>query len=198
VEVALIVALVASWVFALVLAFLLYGLMRQHAEAGQTLRELSSNLAEVRTLLQQSAALPVLAPTRPQPGAPTLPVGAPAPGFALPDLAGQTRTLHDFLGEPLLLVFWDPQCGFCDQLAPRFATLPQSTRLLLVSRRAPQETVRMAERYNLHCDIVVEPDWQVASSYGTTGTPTGYLIDAHGRIASELAIGADALLALAA
>src|SRR4029077_2359842 len=88
------------------------------------------------------------------------------------------------------------QCGFCQQMAPRLSQLPESRRILLVSRRAPEETRASAEQFDLHCDVVVEPGWDVASSYGTNGTPTGYLIDAHGRIASTLAVGADALLAL--
>ena len=36
----------------------------------------------------------------------------------------------------------------------------------------------------------------VAQSYGETGTPTGYLLDARGHIASDLAVGPDALLSL--
>ena len=191
-ETALILALIASWAFALVVAFLLYGLMRQHAETQQS-------LAELRALVEQgisSSPPPAAAPQTPAPA--LLAVGAPAPEFALPDLGGRTRRLQEFLGKPLLLVFWDPQCGFCEQLAPRIAALPDATRLLLVTRRAPEETAAMARRFNLRCDVVVEPGWDVASSYGTNGTPTGYLIDAQGRIASPLAVGAEALLALAA
>jgi peroxiredoxin len=190
-ETALILALIGSWAFALVVAFLLYGLMRQHAETQQS-------LAELRALVAQGISAPPAAPA-PQPVAPALlPVGAPAPEFALPDLKGRTRRLQEFLGKPLLLVFWDPQCGFCEQLAPRIAALPDATRLLLVTRRAPEETAAMAKRFSLRCDVVVEPGWDVASSYGTNGTPTGYLIDGQGRIASPLAVGAEALLALAA
>ena len=36
----------------------------------------------------------------------------------------------------------------------------------------------------------------VAQSYGETGTPTGYLLDARGHIASDLAVGPDALFSL--
>ena len=195
----LIVALAVSWAFALFVAFVLYGLLRQHATSEQSLRELSAGLAEVRAMLQPGMAPSVPAPpVQPAPQPVVLPVGAPAPDFTLPDLAGRARRLRDFLGRPLLLVFWDPQCGYCEQLAPRIAELGQSRRLLLVSRRAPEETERMADRHNLRCDVVVEPGWDVASSYGTNGTPTGYLIDAEGRIASTLAVGADALLTLAA
>jgi len=194
VETVVIIAMVVSWAFVAFLAFVLYGFMRQHAE-------LLTNLAELRATLQRQP-IPVTAPPPapaaqdPQPAG--LQIGAQAPDFSLPDLAGRQRRLEDFLGRPRLLVFWDPQCGFCQQMAPRIAQLPDPSQLLLVTRRAPEETRTMAQQHDLHCDIVVEPAWDVATSYGTNGTPTGYLIDAQGRIASTLAIGADALLALAA
>src|SRR5207253_1612421 len=38
---------------------------------------------------------------------------------------------------------------------------------------------------------------EVAKAYQTNGTPSGYLISADGKIASALAVGADALLAMA-
>jgi len=194
VETVVIIAMIASWAFAAFLAFVLYGFIRQHGE-------LLANVAELRALLLQQQPAAATAPppppaTAPQPAA--LQVGAQAPDFDLPDLAGQRHGLREFLDRPRMLVFWDPQCGFCQQMAPRIAQLPDPSRLLLVTRRAPEETRAMAEQHNLYCDIVVEPGWEVASSYGTNGTPTGYLIDAEGRIASTLAVGADALLALAA
>src|SRR5437870_2159453 len=47
-----------------------------------------------------------------------LPPGSPAPGFDLPDLAGEQTSLDGLLevGQPLLLVFTDPSCGPCNEL----------------------------------------------------------------------------------
>jgi len=42
-----------------------------------------------------------------------LPVDSPAPHFELPDLAGDRKTVADFLGQPVLMIFFDPACGFC-------------------------------------------------------------------------------------
>ena len=50
-----------------------------------------------------------------------LPVGSEAPAFELPDLAGQTRSLVQYRGEPVLLLFFNPACGFCRELVPRLA-----------------------------------------------------------------------------
>jgi hypothetical protein len=49
-----------------------------------------------------------------------LPIGSPAPGFALPTLAGETMTLAALrgLGKPVMLLFSDPGCGPCNALLP--------------------------------------------------------------------------------
>jgi thiol-disulfide isomerase/thioredoxin len=53
-------------------------------------------------------------------GAPTVAaaqkVGEDAPEVKLPDLEGKTVELADFRGEKTLLVFWNPGCGFCQQM----------------------------------------------------------------------------------
>src|SRR5204862_378828 len=65
---------------------------------------------------RQNAAPPpqqAVAPQAPQ----GLPLGTPAPAFALPDLRGQRRSLADFRGQKLLLLFFNPGCGFCTRMA---------------------------------------------------------------------------------
>src|SRR5262249_11279956 len=45
--------------------------------------------------------------------APGLPVGSQAPAFELPDLAGQRKSIELYRGQPVLLIFFNPACGFC-------------------------------------------------------------------------------------
>src|SRR5438477_89777 len=152
-ETVVIIAVIAAWAFAAFLAFVLYGFMRQQGE-------LLASVAELRALLQRQpapGAAPPPPPPAPAPQPASLHVGAEAPDFDLPDLEGRPRRLREFLDRPRLLVFWDPQCGFCQQMAPRIAQLQDPSRLLLVTRRAPEETRAMAEQHSLRCDIVVEP-----------------------------------------
>src|SRR5215471_19070829 len=44
-----------------------------------------------------------------------LPLGSPAPDFELPDLAGVRKRSAELLGlgQPQLLIFFNPGCGFC-------------------------------------------------------------------------------------
>ena len=45
-------------------------------------------------------------------------VGEPVPKVALPDIEGQTVELEDFRGEETMVLFWNPGCGFCQQMLP--------------------------------------------------------------------------------
>jgi thiol-disulfide isomerase/thioredoxin len=47
-----------------------------------------------------------------------LPPGSPAPDFTLPAIHGGSLSLAQFRGRQVLLVFSDPHCGPCNQLAP--------------------------------------------------------------------------------
>src|SRR5436309_14111789 len=48
-----------------------------------------------------------------------LPLGTEALGFELPDLVGKSRTLAELCGQPLLLIFFTPVCGFCGERLPQ-------------------------------------------------------------------------------
>ena len=131
------------------------------------------------------------------PAGPTM--GEPAPDFSLPDLAGKFVSLSDFRGSQTLVLFWRPSCGFCqrmlDDLKAWEAHPPEEApRLLVVSTDSVQDNQAMG----LRSPVLLDPDgMRVGRLFGATGTPMAVLIDAEGKIASELAAGAPAVLALA-
>jgi hypothetical protein len=53
-----------------------------------------------------------------------LKVGTDAPDFELPDLTGVGRKLSEFRGRDVLLIFFNPKCGFCTKMAGDLAALP--------------------------------------------------------------------------
>jgi peroxiredoxin len=124
-----------------------------------------------------------------------LAVGAPVPGFRLPDLAGRPVALEDFRGRRVLLVQWSPTCGFCEQLAPELAELQPQLRTqgiepVLVSDGDAKPNRRLANRYGLDGPILLQPtDGQVEAFKGQ-GTPVAYLMDEQGQVAAPLAVGA--------
>jgi peroxiredoxin len=132
-----------------------------------------------------------------------LPVGAKAPDFELPDLAGVRHKLSDFRGRNVLLIFFDPHCGFCIKMAADLAALPADTSgegaiPIVVTTGDAEENCTLVERWSIRCLVFLQERREVASQFRAQGTPTGYRIDGAGRIASELTVGAEALLRLAA
>ena len=138
----------------------------------------------------------------PQREASGLPLGTVAPDFELPDLAGVRHQLSEFREQNVLLIFFNPQCGYCTKMAADLAALPfdrgdQQVVPVMVSTGDAEENRMLVERYGMHCLVLLQEQMEVAAKYRATGTPMGYRIDGAGRIASELAVGAEPLLRLA-
>ena len=133
---------------------------------------------------------------------PGLPAGTPFPAFALPDLAGKQVALEDFRSRAVLLIYWSPQCGFCDMIAPDLASLEpdfekRKARLLLVAQGDAEANRKLAEEHGLKSPIVLVKDAEVPGPLKNLGTPSAYLLDAEGRIARPLAVGFQEVLELA-
>jgi peroxiredoxin len=128
-----------------------------------------------------------------------LPAGTPVPDFHLPLLHGGELSLSDYQGRKVLLVFSDPNCGPCDQLAPQLEQLARRThgvQVLMVSRGEPEANRAKAAQHGLTFPIVLQKQWEVSKEYAKFATPVGYLIDEEGIIAKELAIGVEPILSL--
>ncbi len=125
-------------------------------------------------------------------------VGDAAPAFALPSLSGKLVNLSDFRGSKILVLFWNPGCGFCQQMLDDLkaweANPPKgSPKLLVVTTGAVEENAAM----ELRSPVLLDKNFAVGPTFGANGTPIAVLVDAQGKIASELAAGAPAVLALA-
>jgi methylamine dehydrogenase accessory protein MauD len=125
-------------------------------------------------------------------------IGGPAPALELPDLDGESVTLADLRGSPTLLLFWNPGCGFCQQLLPVLKTWqadppPLAPKLVVVSTGPPEANRAMG----LGAPVLLDQQFAIGSAYGANGTPSAVLLDADGKIASALAVGAPSILALA-
>jgi hypothetical protein len=66
-------------------------------------------------------------------------------------------------------------------------------KLLVVSTG----TVEANQAMGLASPVVLDENFTVGRTFGASGTPSGVLVDAKGNIASEVAVGAPAVLALA-
>jgi methylamine dehydrogenase accessory protein MauD len=124
-------------------------------------------------------------------------VGVPAPQMELQGLNGATVSLTYFRGEKTVVLFWDPECGFCREMLldlraweDEFAG--EAPKLLVVSTGTEEANRDMG----LKSPVVLDEQATVARAFSAPGTPSAVLIDEQGNIASELAVGAPAVLAL--
>ena len=120
--------------------------------------------------------------------------GEPAPRIRRPDLEGNIIDLSAFQGEPILLIFWSPGCGYCEELLPHilaFERLTDRLRLIVISGGA----IGVNQELGFASPVVLDDDHTIAQGFGVTGTPAAVLIGAKGIVASEVARGATAVRA---
>jgi peroxiredoxin len=131
-----------------------------------------------------------------------LPLGLAAPDFELPDLMGVPRKLSEFRGRDVLLIFFNPKCGFCAKMADDLAALPKNGAKdravpVVVTTGDADENRKFIEQHGIRCVVLLQNAMEVAATFRAQGTPMGYRIDSQGRIASDLTVGAEPLLQLA-
>ena len=106
-------------------------------------------------------------------------------------LSGREVSLADFRGEETLLLFWDPGCGFCKQVLPDLKEWEASAqegapRLLVVSAGSEEAN----EGAGLSATVVLDQQFSAGRAFGASGTPSAVLVDAEGKIAFEVTVGA--------
>lgn len=147
---------------------------------------------------QHSAATIESAPAASGPLDIGLPVGSPAPSFALPSLNGDRRSLESLLadGRDLLLIFSSPLCKSCEALASNLvrwtAGLTGLPRIIVVSRGTVQQNIEKLKGLE-RAQVLLQDKTEVANAYDCSTTPTGVLIGADGLIKTELRIGGPAI-----
>ena len=196
------------WVVLGVGCWIGYQLIRQNGRILLRLEAIERHIETLKRSLDSSPlsqlprnADPVPA-VAPPPVAPSLAIGSPAPIFELPDLFGVRHALSEWRGRRLLLVFFNPQCGFCTQMAPDLAAMGVGganggPMPLVITTGQHGENRQLIAQYGIGCPVMLQQQMEVASDYLVGGTPMGYAIDEQGLIASQIAVGAQALLQLA-
>lgn len=126
-------------------------------------------------------------------------VGESAPRFALPDLQNREVDLNNLLGQETLLLFWNPDCGYCQTMADDLIRWEakhhsRATRLVFISSGADAVVRKESERF--HSLFLHDAAFEIAPMFGAKGTPSAVLLDADGRITSSLAVGEQNILAL--
>jgi len=121
---------------------------------------------------------------------PPLPKGAPVPSLELSDLDGTILDLATLRGRNTLVLFWDSANGQCQLMVPDIKTqervrLAQAPELLLIAS-GPADAIRA---HGFTSRTLLDPHLEGRSLFGAEITPTTVLIDADGRVASDLGEG---------
>lgn len=106
-------------------------------------------------------------------------VGDPAPTFTLPATGGGEASLSDYLGKPLVLVFYPgddtPVCtkqlnSYNDDLS-QFEAL--NAQVVAISAQSVESHEKFADKHGFKFPLLADTDKSVAAAYGTLG-PLGF------------------------
>lgn len=124
-------------------------------------------------------------------------IGEDVPEFSTENLDGSIVSTKDLTGRKTLLTYWSLNCGWCEKMLDdlrewdktRGADEPEL--ILLSSGEAEKH-----RELGLQSQIILEVDKDISKKFGMEGTPSAVLINENGKIASELAVGAENIWAL--
>ena len=122
-----------------------------------------------------------------------LDVGDAAPAFTLTDQDGNSVSLADYKGKPVVLEWWSTSCPFVvkqyktgrmNDFAAEYQ--PKGVTFLAVDSNKSEGKSDIAathEKWNMDHAVLMDPDGKVGKAYGATNTPHMYVIDADGKVA---------------
>jgi thiol-disulfide isomerase/thioredoxin len=162
--------------------------------AGRIASPLAAGAGAIEELLERALAGEFDAGGRAEEG---LALGGQAPELRLPVLGGGHLRFDELRGEETLLLFWNPDCGFCQAMRDELRALEREAgregpRLVVVS--SGDEEATRADGFR--STVLLDPAFAAGEAFGAGGTPMAVLLDAEARVASPVAGGAEAVLEL--
>lgn len=122
--------------------------------------------------------------------------GENVPQFSLPSLDGRRISSDEFRGMKTLLLFWRATCPYCrgmiDDLKTWEASGQSEFNLVVVANNEPE--IERAREFR--STVLIESNMEVQRLFDYDATPGALVIDENGKIASDIATGADDVFAL--
>ena len=126
--------------------------------------------------------------------------GDPAPAFTLTDDAGESVSLSDFAGKPVIVYFYPaamtPGCTkqACDFSESMDALAGQGYAVLGISPDAPAKLAKFRERDSLTIRLLSDPTRETLTAYGAFGEKMMYGKTVTGVIRSTFVIDGDGVV----
>jgi peroxiredoxin len=122
--------------------------------------------------------------------------GFAAPDFSLPTPDGETITLSDLRGRPVIVNLWASWCGPCRAEMPALQRVHEAYQdaglVLLAVNATPQDSeaaaLAFAAEYGLTFPILFDPEGQASRLYELRALPSTYFIRPDGTI-EEVVLG---------
>lgn len=124
-------------------------------------------------------------------------IGNMAPDFQLDNLDGQSVSISDFRGKPVLLNFWASWCPPCRSEMPFFQDTFTNKKwaeeglvvLAIDIGESPSTVSKFVDKYGLTFPVLLDITQDVSLEYYVRAIPTSFFIDRDG-IIREIKIGA--------
>ena len=122
-------------------------------------------------------------------------IGKLAPDFKLSNLEGQSVSLGDFRGKPVLLNFWASWCGPCRYEMPFIQEIYEEWSgkgliILAVNlQENPSQVKEFVESFGFSFPVLLATNQEVSLAYNIRGIPATFFIDKDG-IIQDIKIGA--------
>ena len=114
-----------------------------------------------------------------------------APEFQLPNLQGQTISLDDLRGKPVLVNFWATWCGPCVHEMPYIQEVSDEWSgkgLVVLAINIGESTSKVAkfmQSQGLSFTVLLDTDEKTAAKYNIRAIPTTFFIDKDGVIQAK-------------
>jgi len=111
-----------------------------------------------------------------------------APDFTLQTIDGESVTLSDFRGKPVMVSFWTvncPSCAFQIPYIQAFYDESSSEEVAVLTINVGESATVVQDyvtSYGFTFPILLDSETKVAQSYGIPGVPVTFFIDADGLI----------------
>lgn len=124
-------------------------------------------------------------------------IGVEISAFSANDISGRNISSAELKGKRTLVTYWSLDCGWCGKMLDdlrewdKTRGLDEPDLLLVSSGEAEKH-----RELGLRGTILLDNELALSKNLGMTGTPSAILVNEDGRIASEVAVGAQQIWAL--